>query len=158
MLLQNKHWDGDHSSNYGDVTGKIQSALWHWLTQSAPSNVPPSDKPSLTSLDFHILKKRVVWLGRFSFSAMLLKPEHINRTESAVIWWECLDAHGCHLPGDLWVESNRYICKKLLIIKKKKKQIMHAWKSSQLIRMYVESKFPPPSASPTMLHPGVNQR
>lgn len=43
------------------------------LTHSVcPVEVSLSDKPPLTSLHFHILKRQVVWLGKFFFSIMLL--------------------------------------------------------------------------------------
>ena len=64
---------------------------------------------------------------------------------------------GNHLPGDLWVESNRYICKKVFL------NILHldhtcTWKSSKLMRLYGDEQVSISvlCASPTMLHPRVN--
>ena len=45
-------------------------------------SVPCQIKIPLTSLHFHILKKEVVWLGKFSFSTMLLNLEYTNMTKS----------------------------------------------------------------------------
>lgn len=70
ILLQHEHWGDDHSSDYGDVTEKVQRYPHDTDSLSALSRFPLSDKPPLTSLHFHILKKQVVWLGKFFFSIM----------------------------------------------------------------------------------------
>lgn len=111
----------------GLLQKKFTSSLWHWLTLSfdiCPVKCSLVRQPLLTSLHFHILKKKTVLLGEFSFPTRLLKVEHTNKDKvGRSMWGGHMGPQGCHLPGDLRMERNYYICKLFLTCFK---QIIHA--------------------------------
>lgn len=109
--------------NMGRLQKKFEGSLWHWLSLSVLSRAPLSDKP-MTSLDFVFSKSKLCDLKNFPFPPCFL---HWQCKVGSNVWGVHVEPQGCHLPGDVRVESNCYICKNL---KFKKIDNTCTWKNS----------------------------
>lgn len=98
-----------------------------------------------------------MWLGKFSFSTILLNPEYTNMTKSGDVceentWnhWAAIFLEICGWKVTLYLQE---VALKFFLIDN-----ACSWKSSKLIRIYGQKPVPisVPSVSPTMLHPRVN--
>lgn len=83
ILSQHEHWDDDHSSDYGEVTEKVQRHPHDTDSLVCPVGGFCQTNPHWDIITFSYPQKQVVWLGKFFFSIMLLNWRPLNMTKSA---------------------------------------------------------------------------